>query len=615
MMDSPPPTPRLELVPFTDQNGWHPILEAPNQVVLYNPSSHALTVTTTQPVESPLEPTPALVRRRSEGEIQEEVCPYCHRPLDDLPQDRHDEQEYEQFEGHSRVTDYFHLLAAVNESSRPTSPNGNSSDRMRGGSSSFDASMAQGYFEAFFREVRRIGMGANGTVWLCEHVLDGNVLGQYAVKKIAVGQSHDYLMKTLQEVRLLEALRHPNIITYHHSWLEPCQFSPMAAPIPTLFVLMQWAEGGSLDDFIAHRLGRTSSSSLNDPTKDPPEDLKSRSSRIRAFRAQQQKDTTESSASGTRRPPVETKAIHLLSAEELRNLFGDVVTGLAFLHDRSILHLDLKPGNVLLTWDEGKLIPRAMLSDFGTSQDMLNTARKRSGNTGTLEYTSPESLDANRSVDSKADMWSLGMILHKLLFFKLPYTHDDIAELESEVLAYHGFKPDSDLTQICIRRGLPPSILLLLQSLLERHPAKRPTCLQVMTAMRSGNFDAPPVASGRPLPVVRRYPPSPRNGGHDRSLSPTVSPTSPAHQRTFTPISPAEDLCALVLNVLSSERGDRTTIPSKSSLASEFFECELEEEALVLALRKVRQRRAALEEVRDCSTPPRGHLAIADDRR
>ena len=49
-----------------------------------------------------------------------------------------------------------------------------------------------------------------------------------------------------------------------------------------------------------------------------------------------------------------------------------------------------------------------MLSDFGTSQDMLHTARTRSGNTGTLEYTAPESLDALRSVDSKADMWSLG---------------------------------------------------------------------------------------------------------------------------------------------------------------------------------------------------------------
>lgn len=98
-----------------------------------------------------------------------------------------------------------------------------------------------------------------------------------------------------------------------------------------------------------------------------------------------------------------------------------------------------------------------MLSDFGTSRDRLNTARARTGNTGTLEYTAPESLNAMHSLDSKADMWSLGggstaeaktcelrfsystgMILHKLLFFRLPYVHDDIIDLEKEVAGYQG---------------------------------------------------------------------------------------------------------------------------------------------------------------------------------
>jgi serine/threonine protein kinase len=146
-----------------------------------------------------------------------------------------------------------------------------------------------------------------------------------------------------------------------------------------------------------------------------------------------------------------------MSAEEVRSLFGDIVEGLAFLHDKSILHLDLKPGNVLLTWDEDRLVPRAMLSDFGTSRDMLHSSRARSGNTGTLEYTSPESLPSPQTgflqhIDSKADMWSLGMILHKILFFKLPYHYasddnsggamedgDKMSELEQEIQSYSGF--------------------------------------------------------------------------------------------------------------------------------------------------------------------------------
>jgi serine/threonine protein kinase len=80
-----------------------------------------------------------------------------------------------------------------------------------------------------------------------------------------------------------------------------------------------------------------------------------------------------------------------------------------------------------------------------------------------LEYTSPESLPSPHTgllqqVDSKADMWSLGMVLHKLLFFKLPYKYasdgegnesgDMVGEdgeegkmkrLEREVLGYSGY--------------------------------------------------------------------------------------------------------------------------------------------------------------------------------
>lgn len=514
---SVPPSPRNALVILTsevdtaDNPAWRAILSDSHQVVLYNSSSHALTV-------RPHSDAPGLP---SHG-----TCPYCSRPLDD-------DKPPLQFNGFteapemSRASNYFQLLEIANEtSSRPSS--GLKRSRLGGGArpdgagSSFSKrdgpafsveSMAEGYFSAFFKEEYRLGMGANGSVFLCQHVLDGNPLGHFAVKKVAVGQSHKYLLQILKEVKLLEKLRHPNIITYHHAWLESYQFSSFGPRVPTLFILMQWAEGGSLDDFIEARLGRkqdTRSDSLPvDPLNPSDNDIRTRSDRIRSFKAARSRPQEEIEKLRAERSRGTRKAIHLLSAEETKRLFSDVVSGLSFLHDKSLLHLDLKPGNVLLTWEDNILIPRAMLSDFGTSRDMLHSPDKRSGNTGTLEYTAPETLRSPRTgllmqVDSKADMWSLGMILHMLLFFRLPYHYSsdgdrrsndggDIGRLEQEVLNYPGFRRHYQMSNLFERRGLPSSYLLLLESLLSRTPKNRPSSEQVLRAIREGKFDPQPL--------------------------------------------------------------------------------------------------------------------------
>jgi serine/threonine protein kinase len=442
----------------------------------------------------------------------------------------------------ARASNYFQLLQVANESaSRPPTPPlpSTQSPPSSQGSSRTPSplgdrddtvftpeSMAEGYFKAFFQEEARLGMGANGSVFLCQHVLNGNTLGHFAVKKIAVGQSASYLLKILREVHLLETLRHPNIITYHHAWLESAQFSTFGPKIPTLHVLMQWAEGGSLDDYIDARLGRpthlphpTSHASPEDDDDDSSSDVHSRSARIRAFRAMQRAAPSEKSALRAKLSNTghSWTAVHLLSAEEVLGIFGGVAAGLGFLHDKSILHLDLKPGNVLLTWDEGALIPRAMLSDFGTSRDMLQMPHARSGNTGTLEYSSPESLpvpphNTLPPTDSKSDMWSLGMILHKLLFFRLPYRwaaygdrpldgfnhasphedggdDDDMDRLEREVSSYPGFKSTPRLETLFTSRRLPRTYLVLLESLLNVSPATRPSCEKVLAAVHLGKFN------------------------------------------------------------------------------------------------------------------------------
>jgi serine/threonine protein kinase len=68
---------------------------------------------------------------------------------------------------------------------------------------------------------------------------------------------------------------------------------------------------------------------------------------------------------------------------------------------------------------------------------LIAIARLQPAQFNSLEYASPESLPSPhtrvlRQIDSKFDMWSLGMILHKMLFFKLPYRY----ATEGEATAY-----------------------------------------------------------------------------------------------------------------------------------------------------------------------------------
>ena len=136
--------------PPADQ-GWRTILQAQNQVVLYNPTSHALSI------------RPSVVHKDHLPDTS--LCPYCNRPLPTENLGGEDTQD--------RAANYFQLLEVSNETfSRPPTPPSIEPRSPAGGSSTFGVeTMAQGYFNAFFEEECRLGMGANGSVFLCQACL------------------------------------------------------------------------------------------------------------------------------------------------------------------------------------------------------------------------------------------------------------------------------------------------------------------------------------------------------------------------------------------------------------------------------------------------------------
>lgn len=167
MSMSEPPSPVGALIPLAaTEPDWQAIFHGSNQVVLYNPTSHALSIR--HPAPSPNEPPVP-----SSG-----LCPYCSRPLPSDFEGDSGIRGHTSIEGNespvvfARASNYFQLLAIVNEtSSRPSTPplQVPGVDDPGERSSAFPPeAMAEGYFKAFFQEECRLGMGANGSVFLCQ---------------------------------------------------------------------------------------------------------------------------------------------------------------------------------------------------------------------------------------------------------------------------------------------------------------------------------------------------------------------------------------------------------------------------------------------------------------
>jgi len=124
-----------------------------------------------------------------------------------------------------------------------------------------------------------------------------------------------------------------------------------------------------------------------------------------------------------------------LPVEEAVKLFGELLDGLAYLHDNDIVHRDIKPGNVLLGRDG-----RTRLSDLGIARVQTERSQTRTGMAvGTALYMSPEQA-RGRPVDARSDLFSVGLTLYETLTGHVVYDHVEAVDSTSgmDVLIYIG---------------------------------------------------------------------------------------------------------------------------------------------------------------------------------
>ncbi len=166
-------------------------------------------------------------------------------------------------------------------------------------------------------------------------------------------------------------------------------------------------------------------------------------------------------------------------------LAGQLAEGLAEAHRQGVLHLDLKPANVLFT-----AAGRPLLLDFHPADP---GASEPAG--GTIPYMAPEQIDALRgqpsAVDARSDLFSLGVMLYQFLTGRLPYTATtDTSRAGLAVARAERSEPPPDPT--AVNSAVPPPAAIIVRRLLAPSPKERfPSAQSLIVDLRRALGDVP----------------------------------------------------------------------------------------------------------------------------
>ncbi|CBZ24122.1 putative protein kinase [Leishmania mexicana MHOM/GT/2001/U1103] len=241
--------------------------------------------------------------------------------------------------------------------------------------------------------VRSLGKGSFGQALLVFHEPQQQyfVVKHLNLASMSSRQRHD----AHNEINILQKLHHPNIVRYVEYYEEH----------PHLYIVMEYADGGDVYSLLssaqtARKLGAAGG-------------------------------YEDGSASSARLPGSSSSSAvtaGLLSEAQVVNLFVQTTMAVKYMHDRRLLHRDIKSSNIFLTKNHV-----VKLGDFGISTVLQSTVAMASTMCGTPCYFSPE-LCQGRPYNSKSDMWALGVLLYELCAGHVPFESTTMKALMRDIV-------------------------------------------------------------------------------------------------------------------------------------------------------------------------------------
>jgi NIMA (never in mitosis gene a)-related kinase len=120
-----------------------------------------------------------------------------------------------------------------------------------------------------------------------------------------------------------------------------------------------------------------------------------------------------------------------LSTDDVRRFSLQVASALSFVHEKNVIHRDIKAANVFLASSGPKVDVR--LGDFGVSKLLSSATELAVTKVGTPYYMSPE-LCESRPYSCKSDMWAFGCLVFEMCELHPPFTAGSIASLVLKII-------------------------------------------------------------------------------------------------------------------------------------------------------------------------------------